>query len=232
MLLEVIATSVQDAKLAQEYGADRIELISGFLEGGVTPSYGLIEKVLQAVHIPVHVMMRPHANSFCYDENDLEVMVRDIRVVRELGAAGIVLGALTLDKKIDMKSLQVLLSDTGQLSVTFHMAFDELQERLSGFQQLASLPEIKRILTSGGQPSVLDAKQEIMDMLQFKRSQDIPIEIIAGSGLKVEALNDFIQQTGVAEVHMGTGVRHNGHALQQIDPSKVQAAAAIIAQYR
>ena len=136
-MLEVIATSVADAVLAQEHGADRIELISGIMEGGVTPSIGLIERVLQAVTIPVHVMVRPHANSFCYNEEDLAVMVRDIDCIRKLGAAGVVLGALTSDKRVDTSALQMLLREIGQTNVIFHRAFDELQDQPSALVELA-----------------------------------------------------------------------------------------------
>ncbi|WP_438347432.1 copper homeostasis protein CutC [Paenibacillus sp. FA6] len=230
LILEVIATSVADAVLAQEHGADRLELISGIMEGGVTPSIGLIEKVLRTVTIPVHVMVRPHANSFCYDEDDLAVMVRDIERIRELGAAGVVLGALTSDKRLDTSALQMLLREMGQTAVIFHRAFDELEDQLSALLELASYPVIKGVLTSGGMPSVLDARAEIQALM--KQSMSLPIEIMAGSGLSVASLDEFISQTDVTQVHMGTGVRINGHALAPIDPNKVRAAAAITAKYK
>ena len=229
-MLEVIATSVADAVLAQEHGADRIELISGIMEGGVTPSIGLIERVLQAVTIPVHVMVRPHANSFCYNEEDLAVMVRDIDCIRKLGAAGVVLGALTSDKRVDTSALQMLLREIGQTNVIFHRAFDELQDQPSALVELARYPAIKGVLTSGGMPSALDARAKIKALT--KQSLSLPIEIMAGSGLSVASLDEFISQTGVTQVHMGTGVRINGHALAPIDSNKVKAAAAITAKYK
>ncbi len=65
IILEVIATTVTDAVIAEKSGADRIELVTGMLEGGLTPSYGLIEEVVRSVSIPVQVMVRPHSRSFC-----------------------------------------------------------------------------------------------------------------------------------------------------------------------
>ncbi|MBP1991987.1 copper homeostasis protein CutC [Paenibacillus eucommiae] len=230
MILEVIATSVLDAKLAQEYGVNRIELISGIMEGGVTPSYGLIEQVVRAVDIPVNVMLRPHANSFCYDLDDLEVMVRDIRMIRELGAAGTVMGMLNLDKQIDIPALEMLLSEAGNMAVTFHRAFDELEDQQAALQTLAKYPAVHRVLTSGGKSNVLHAKQEIAELV--KTSGDLPIEILAGSGLSVEKLDDFIRQTAVHEVHMGTGVRVNNQALQPVDPKKLQAAVSILSHFK
>ena len=230
MILEVIATSVLDAKLAQEHGADRIELISGIVEGGVTPSIGLIEQVVKAVDIPVNVMLRPHANGFRYDGDDLGVMARDAGIIREIGAAGIVMGMLDERGEIDTSALEMLLNETGKLAVTFHRAFDELQDRRSALELLSRYPAIRKILTSGGKPSVLDAKEEIAELT--KLSEGRSLAILAGSGLGVETLDEFIRQTQVREVHMGTGVRRNGRALEPIDPDKLRAAADIVARYK
>lgn len=230
MILEVIATSVLDAKLAQEHGADRIELISGIVEGGVTPSIGLIEQVVKAVDIPVNVMLRPHANGFRYDGDDLGVMARDAGIIRESGAAGIVMGMLDERGEIDTSALEMLLNETGKLAVTFHRAFDELQDRRSALERLSRYPAIRKILTSGGKPSVLDAKEEIAELA--KLSEGRSLAILAGSGLGVETLDEFIRQTQVREVHMGTGVRRNGRALEPIDPDKLRTAADIVARYK
>jgi len=230
VILEVIATSVLDAKLAQEHGADRIELISGIVEGGVTPSIGLIEQVVKAVDIPVNVMLRPHANGFRYDEDDLGVMARDAGIIRESGAAGIVMGVLDERGEIDTSALEMLLNETGKLAVTFHRAFDELQDRRSALELLSRYPAIRKILTSGGKPSVLDAKEEIAELA--KLSEGRSLALLAGSGLGVETLDEFIRQTQVREVHMGTGVRRNGRALEPIDPDKLRAAADIVARYK
>ena len=230
MILEVIATSVMDAKLAQEHGADRIELISGIAEGGVTPSVGLIEQVVKAVDIPGNVMLRPHANSFRYDKDDLAVMLRDARVIRESGAAGIVMGMLDARGEIDTAALELLLGETGELAVTFHRAFDELEDRRSALELLSRYPAIRKILTSGGKPSALDAKEEIAELA--KLSEGRSLDILAGSGLGLTSLDEFIRQTKIREVHMGTGVRRNGRALEPIDPEKLKAAADIVGRHK
>ncbi|RXZ82471.1 copper homeostasis protein CutC [Paenibacillaceae bacterium] len=228
MLLEVIATSVLDAKLAEEGGAGRIELISGICEGGVTPSLGLIERVVKSVSIPVNVMVRPHANSFCYDEDDLLTMIRDIQEIRRVGAAGIVLGTLTPAGEVDEAALQRLLEVAGDLSVTFHRAFDEVEDQQSTLRLLSGYRQIDRILTSGGQRSALDAVEPIRQLNRL--GEELSIKILAGSGLTIDALPGFIQETGVSEVHLGTGVRSQFAPLQPIDPQLVRAAAAALAK--
>lgn len=228
MILEVIATSMADIKIAVDNGADRIELISGIKEGGVTPSYGFIAQAVKASAKPVNVMIRPHANHFCYSKEDVTVMREDIRSVKELGAAGVVLGALTEDGKLDVPVLETLLTETGELSVTFHRAFDQIaiQNQLEALQILKNYPSIDRVLTSGGKASVLEAAEQIKRMLQSCEQHSL--EIMAGSGLTLESLEQFIRDTGVHEVHLGTGVRVNRNPLAQLDPYKVRMAADII----
>ncbi|MDF2670935.1 MAG: copper homeostasis protein [Paenibacillus sp.] len=226
MILEVIATSVSDAIIAERNGAQRIELVSGFLDGGITPSYGLIEQVVCAVSIPVHVMVRPHANSFCYDAYDVETMLSDIRTIRGLQAAGIVLGALTLDDRIDEATMSKLLKVSDGLAVTFHRAFDEIADQLGALRTLSAYPQITRVLTSGGQPSVLNATARIQALIAAAAGSSI--HILAGGGITVGTLDAFLSASGVEEVHMGSGVRQHQKPLAPLDPELVLAASTIM----
>ncbi len=238
MLLEIIATSVADAITAERNGADRIELISGIREGGVTPSFGLIEQVLAAVSIPVRVMVRPHAQSFHYDRYDAQTMLADIRMIRRLRPDGVVLGPLTPDGAVDRELLERLLEACGgELRVTFHRAFDELADQVEALRCLAAAyPAIDRVLTSGGRPSVLDSAARIRELVAaaagIAAADGTGIRVLAGSGLTVETLDGFIGATGVLEVHLGTGVRVGADPLAPIDPARVRAAADIVARYR
>lgn len=228
MILEVIATTVTDAVIAEQAGADRIELISGIKEGGVTPSLGLIEQVVRKVNIPVRVMVRPHANSYCYDAEDLEVMRRDIACIRQTGAAGVVLGVLTPDRQIDWTKLDALIEASGDLPVTFHRAFDEVSDQGLALERLRSYSSITHVLTSGGKPTAPEAAEQIRHLQ--KQSERSGITILAGSGLSLANLQTFMEQTDVREVHLGTGVRVHGEALAPLDPNKVKAAVDLIAK--
>lgn len=219
MRLEVIATDLTDAKQAAMHGADRIELVMGIAEGGLTPSCGLIEEVVRQVAIPAYVMIRPHSRSFCYTRDDLEVMVKDIQVVKRLGAPGVVLGALTELKTIDEVALQLLLEAAEGLDVTFHRAFDEVRDQEEALATLLQYRQVTRILTSGGQRSALDAIPQMAKLVQM--AQGTHLTILAGSRLTVESLPAFIEQTGVQEVHFGSGVRVDCRSLEPIDPVKV-----------
>lgn len=219
MILEVIATSLEDAIAAERGGADRLELCAALSEDGLTPSLGLVEAVVRGVEIPVNVIVRPHNRSFYYDENDLDVMVADIRHIKRAGAAGIVIGALTADKMVDAKAVTRLLHEAEGMDVTFHRAFDVVDNQLKALEIIAGFPQIRRILTSGGQAPAPQSADQIEKLV--KQSKNMTVQIMAGNGMTLESLSPLIATTGVQEVHFGSGVRANQSFMHPIDPKLI-----------
>lgn len=226
MLLEVIATCMDDARKAEESGADRLELITAITEGGLTPGIGLIEEVVHKIHIPVHVMVRPHSRSFVYDPDDVNTMIAEIKAIRRAGAAGVVFGALTEEGVIDEQILSALLAHTGDMQVTFHRAFDEVKDPLAALAVLSQYKPITRILTSGGQKPALEAIPQIRTLVESAKGSHI--KILAGHGLTPEGILHFIEQTGVEEVHFGSAVRMNRFSLSPINTDVVRRLAALL----
>ncbi|QMV43028.1 copper homeostasis protein CutC [Cohnella cholangitidis] len=220
MLLEVIATSIDDVRRAVSGGADRIELCTGLKEGGMTPSLGLIEAAVQASSVPLHVLIRPHSLSYFYEEDDIRVMIRDIRHAKLAGAAGIVIGALTRENRVDEKTLRILLDEAGGLNVTFHRAFDEARDLDEALEALLAFPQVSRILTSGGKPSILEAIGTIAELQ--RKTRGTAITILAGAGLTVPGYSEFVRRTSVTEVHFGRGVRVNSSTEGPVDPELVR----------
>jgi copper homeostasis protein len=139
-LLEVIATTVADARAAERGGADRLELITAMGEGGLTPSIGLIESVIEAVGIPVNVIVRPHSRSFVYDADDYAVMLRDVRAIAKTRANAIVVGMLRADGSVDTDGLARVIEAADGLQLTFHRAFDETRDLLAAIRCCSSVP--------------------------------------------------------------------------------------------
>ena len=50
-------------------------------------------------------MIRPHAKSFTYTEEEIEMMKEDIVVAQKLGVAGVVLGVLNEKNEVDEEKL-------------------------------------------------------------------------------------------------------------------------------
>ncbi|MEW8975616.1 MAG: copper homeostasis protein CutC, partial [Exiguobacterium sp.] len=205
-MLEIIASTVEEAVAAEQAGADRIELVSALSEGGLTPSYGLIRQVVSTVEIPVHVLVRPHSKSFVYSKSDEETIITDIDLIRELGAAGIVVGSLTADGRVDEGFLGRIIKHKGELSLTFHRAIDSSRDIFEAAEVLADFPEVDRILTSGGQATALEGKETIARLIA-----DYPdLIILPGSGIILENAEALLEATKASELHVGSAVLQDG----------------------
>ncbi|GIP47659.1 hypothetical protein J53TS2_12500 [Paenibacillus sp. J53TS2] len=226
MFLEVIATCVEDAIVAEANGADRLELITAITEGGLTPGIGMVRQVVKAVDIPVHVMVRPHSRSFVYGEADVLTMEEEVQAIADAGAAGIVFGALTTERKIDEAALERILVLAVGLNVTFHRAFDELADLPSGLRTLMQYPQVNRVLTSGGTRPAPQAVPAIRELMAIANGSSL--RILAGYGLTLETVSQFVADTGVTEVHFGSAVRQEGNGLAPLDPSKLLSLSRLL----
>jgi len=221
-MLEIIATTVEDAVLIEKGGADRIELVSALSEGGLTPSYGIIQQTIQAVHIPVNVMIRPHSQGYNYSQEDMLCMIEDIKQAKTLGANGVVLGVLDAEGNVDMGKLDTLLQHCQGLEVTFHRAIEKTADILTATRQLAST-SITRVLSSGGPGHAHENRDVLREMQGILAEQNK--KLLVGSGINKDNCKAIVQATHAQEIHVGTAVRHGSTASGRIDLAAVQALA-------
>lgn len=226
VLLEVIATTVADARRAAQAGANRLELVTAMGEGGLTPSVGLIEAVVAAASIPVNVIVRPHSRSFVYDADDYAVMLRDVRAVKTAGANGVVIGMLSADGQIDREGLARAIDAADGLAITFHRAFDETRDLRKALDMLLGFDAVTNVLTSGGKPSVLQAESIMRDLV--RQAAGSHCTVLAGAGLTSDAVAGFVNATQVQAVHFGSGVRVGGNGLAPVDAAKVTRVRALL----
>jgi len=187
------------ALTAQQQGADRVELCAAPKEGGLTPSWGVLKSVRQAVTIPVHPIIRPRGGDFYYSASEFNAMLEDIAVVRDLGFPGLVIGLLDEDGHVDMPRMRQIMAAAQGMAVTFHRAFDMCVNPLQAFENLAELG-VARVLTSGQQSS---AEKGISLIKELKAQSGVPI-IMAGAGVRAANLELFLQ-AGVFELHSSAG---------------------------
>ena len=214
-MLEIIGMSVEDAKAIEYCGANRIELVSALTEGGLTPSFAMIEKVVNSVNIPVNVMIRNHAKSLKYSEHDLEVMQKDIEIVESLGVNGIVLGLLDDARKIDKIGLEKLLDVVSNIDITFHKAIDETNV-LESVNTLNKYDKITNILTAGGVKSISDNINDIKLMIETSKAN-----ILLGGGLNFDNIKRIKELTQATDFHFGTAVRVDKSPFGEIDINKL-----------
>lgn len=222
--LEVIAVTIDDAIAAERGGADRIELIANFLEGGTTASAGVIRSVKKAVSIPVYAMIRPHGGGFVYSELEIDAMIEDARLAREAGADGIVVGTLRPDGKLDVEGLKRVI-EAAQLPVTFHRAFDTLpeDEMLSVLDELKEIAGIERVLTSGGKENPYEGRQVIAKLVDHGG-----LSIMAGGGIVPGNLAELVRVTGLKDIHVGTAARKANDPTAPVSEANVRRIREIL----
>jgi len=204
-LVEACVQTVVSAEAAEQAGADRIELCSALELGGVTPGAGLLRAARARVGIPLHVLVRPRAGDFVYCDEELAVMVGEIREARRAGADGIVTGALDPGGFIDRDATARLVEAAGPLPVTFHRAFDQVRDQSWALEVLVELG-VTRILTSGGAET---ADEGIPMLARLVRVSAGRITVLAGGGVRAAGVVRLVTESGVREVHLGptTGPR-------------------------
>jgi copper homeostasis protein len=216
MILEICANSYQSAINAQRAGAHRIELCAELSVGGVTPSYGLVKQVCSALQIPVFVLIRPRSGDFIYSASEFNTMKADIELCKDLGAKGIVSGVLTHDGRIDVDRTRDLIELSRPLEFTFHRAFDELMDPMTGLHHLMALG-VDRILTSGQQTTAVVGLELIQALLQKTTTKPI---IMPGGGISSENASRF-KSIGISELHASCSTELEQHSKLFTHPQTV-----------
>lgn len=197
VIVEICADSVESALAAERGGAHRIELCSNLLEGGVTPSAGLILTARSKLNIDLYVMVRPRGGDFCYSADEFHAMEQDVVMAKNIGADGIVFGILQEDGNIDVERSRCLIEMARPLKATFHRAFDMSRDLSRALEDVIKAGA-DRVLTSGGEQRV---QQGIPAIAKLKRDADNRIAIMAGGGVNEMNVHRVISETGVREIH-------------------------------
>ena len=196
--IEICANSVESAAKAQEGGAYRVELCAGIPEGGTTPSFGEIRMARQLLQqTKLHVIIRPRGGDFLYTQLEQEIMLHDIKVARQLGADGVVFGCLTAEGNVDVPAMKKLMNAVGDMSVTFHRAFDMCRNPMEALEDIIELG-CHRILTSGQEAT---APAGISLLKELIEKADGRIIIMPGCGVKPSNILELAEETGATEFH-------------------------------
>lgn len=196
-LLEIAVFNVNSAIIAEQAGADRIELCENPSDGGTTASYGTLKTVREKISIPVFPIIRPRGGDFLYTAEEFEVMKQDITLCKTLGFEGVVTGMLNKDGSIDYDRMSVLTGLAYPLEVTFHRAFDRASEPFTALTKIIATG-CHRILTSGQVPNAIDNLGLIKNLIETAQDK---ITIMPGSGIRSGNITEIVEKTAALELH-------------------------------
>lgn len=197
-VLEACVDSVESAVIATGAGANRLELCGNLLIGGTTPSIALYKQIRKTCNNRIHVLIRPRFGDFCYTENELDIMCEEIRMYKELGADGVVIGALSPDGSVNWTAMDRMIRAADGLWVTMHRAFDMCKNPYYELKQCMH-HGVSCILTSGQKNHCfhgIDCLKELVRMADGK------IQILVGSGVDADMISTVYGETGATAYHM------------------------------
>jgi copper homeostasis protein len=199
----VIVTSLHEAIEAELGGADRLELVCSLESGGFTPPVELVQRVVERVSIPVRVMLRENASMATGRPDEIGTLQSQGRALAHLPIDGLVLGFIK-DGALDLTTTKEVLAVAPNCRATFHRAFDSLRDQLCALHDLKQLPQIDRVLTSGGEGSWAERKTRL---LEWQRAAAPQIKIIVAAGLCASSLAETSEELRDIEVHVGRAAR-------------------------
>lgn len=209
MKIELCAASVESIQLSQEFPFTSIELCQHLEIGGLTPSHGLFSYALEHSNKEIHILIRPRAGGFVYNEIEKLLILKEIESFLNYSVSGFVIGALKDNFELDTNFLEQLVKRFPNQNFTFHRAFDEIKNKELAIQQLIDLG-FPRILTSGTNTQIEDNFDEIKKLIQFSKDK---IEIVIGGGITQNNLSALISATNVRSIHFsGTILNQNSES--------------------
>jgi len=197
VLLEVCVQSPADCLAAPQGGADRVELCQAIELGGLTPSLGTVSAACERSPLPVIVLARPRPGDFVYTREEIDLVRREIECIRDAGARGVALGALTSDGDVDLEALESWSDVSGELELVFHRAFDSCRDP-SGALSLLADRGVRRVLTSGGAPTAAEGAATLAEWIQLISDR---LEVLPAGTIRASNVAALVEATGAGQVH-------------------------------
>ena len=216
MHVEICCNSVLSARHAQRGGAGRIELCQALGEGGTTPSAGAIRYCVSQLGLETRVLVRPRGGDFCYDDEEMAVMLDDIAVARDCGAHAVVVGFLTPQGDIDTDKTRRAVEAAAGMEVTFHRAFDDCRHPQEALEQIIACG-CHKLLTSGCHPTAWEGRTVLKALQQQAAGR---IAIIGAAGVTTRNVAALVAETGLHEVH--GSLKHTVGGLTCTDEEQVR----------
>ena len=242
-VLEICVDSLASARAAVSGGADRLELCSALLAGGLTPYEMLLRQIREESDIPIRCLMRHRAGDFLYPAEEIELLRRQILQLKNAGADGFVIGCLTPKGNLDKEAMKPLVDACGDQGITLHRCIDVSRDPVQTYLDARELG-IDTVLTSGAASSCRLGRDMIGKLIALRDETGGP-EVLIGAGVNAGVIRMFraevpgaraFHMSGKTELESGMQFRREGVPMglpgldewhiQQTDPDAVKAARA------
>ena len=196
MKLELCTASIEAVQLAKKHVFSRIELCQNLEQGGMTPSSGLIEYAL-ACGVETHVLIRPRPGGFNYNDEEIEVILRDICKCKKIGVQGVVVGVLDERGLIHEDAMRMIRKHASGIKLTFHRAFDDTCDYKKSLDTIINLG-VDRVLSSGLARNVDIGANVLKEMKEYAGSR---IEIMLGGGVNASNIAQLVTNVNPDAIH-------------------------------
>lgn len=208
-MIEVCVETYEEAIIAKNNNADALELCSNLDQDGLTPDFNFVSSVITATSMPCKIMIRPHANSYYYDSEDINTIIESIKKFKSLKIEGFVFGAL---KKSDAHFIDLDLQTIYQVckaafphSITIHKAIDQCTDILHSVQSLLNISNVNAVLTSGGKNTAFEGVEVLQSMQDLLKPN---IHVIAAGKITPSVLQ-FLQKNTTLKYFHGRRILDN-----------------------
>ena len=191
-ILEVCVDSLASARAAIAGGADRLELCSALIAGGLTPYTELLRQIRRESDIPVRCLMRPRAGDFLYTNEEIAMMAAQIQQLKEAGADGFVIGCLTPEGALDAEAMRPLIDAAKGTGLTLHRCIDVSRDPEKTYLDAQNLG-FDTVLTSGAASSCTAGMATIQKLLTLRDAHAGP-EVLIGAGVSAGVITNFLAQ--------------------------------------
>jgi copper homeostasis protein len=195
--LEIACFNLASVLIAQENGADRVELCADMEVGGKTPDLKTVQQSREKLTVDLYVMIRPRGGNFVYTDAEFQQMQADITALKQFNVDGFVFGILKEDKTINVEKNKVLVDLAKPIPCTFHRAFDEVENAFEALEEVIGCG-FKTILTSGQKPNVSEGMHRLAELVS---KADNRIVIMPGGGLRSTNIKTIQQNTQAVFYH-------------------------------
>ncbi len=195
--LEIACFHLESALLAQQGGADRVELCQDINCGGITPSYDTIKQAKEKLSIDLVIMLNPSGQTYIYSNSEFEVLKQNISDLKQMGINGFVFGILDETGDINKKKNKELVELAHPLPCTFHRAFDKVNKPLDALEDIIECG-FKTILTSAQKTTAIEGIELLAELVKKANNRII---IMPGGGVRSSNISSLREKLNTPFFH-------------------------------